>query len=208
MQQLARWVSLFSAVMALAMVFPLHAQDDPEPSVDGEPTAVIDLSDVTPTVPVAVTATATTPVMPGSRQSPIPLGTAGDTGIGWVITLSEINPSATSAILANNRLNGPPKPGFQFFMAHIDALFNGANRGDGLDLQSHIHAVGNSQISYGLGLEDSCGVIPNRVSTRDVFTGGTLSGNICWQVRSEDANSLVMYYDRGFRGEPLFFALQ
>jgi hypothetical protein len=38
-------------------------------------------------------------------------------------------------------------------------------------------------------------VIPDRISDREVFTGGTIRGNVCWQVLTSDAGNLLMYDD-------------
>jgi len=47
--------------------------------------------------------------------------------------------------------------------------------------------------------------------TSDVFPGGTVSGNLCWSVQSEDVASLVMYIEplASFdESERVFFALR
>jgi hypothetical protein len=50
-------------------------------------------------------------------------------------------------------------------------------------------------------------VIPDEFSSADVFTGGTVTGNECWSVKSGDAGTLVMYDDDVF-AEKIFFALR
>lgn len=45
----------------------------------------------------------------------------------------------------------------------------------------------------------------------ELFTGGTATGNVCWQVTSSDAAGLIMYYDPivSFNDKDrVYFALQ
>jgi hypothetical protein len=58
---------------------------------------------------------------------------------------------------------------------------------------------------------NTCGVVPNDLySVTDQFTGGTTEFNICWQVESADAESLVMYVESflSFNDPPVWFAIQ
>ncbi len=58
--------------------------------------------------------------------------------------------------------------------------------------------------------EDTCGVIPDEFDAfNEVFSGGTITGNVCWSVRSTDVQSLVLILDEGFGfdGERFFLAL-
>jgi hypothetical protein len=36
-------------------------------------------------------------------------------------------------------------------------------------------------------------VIPNDFPGSELFPGGSIQGNVCWQIKSQDAGSLVMY---------------
>jgi hypothetical protein len=52
--------------------------------------------------------------------------------------------------------------------------------------------------------ESSCGVIPGAFRTfAQVFPGGTVTGNLCWQVDSANADSLILVAQPGFSVEPL-----
>ena len=54
--------------------------------------------------------------------------------------------------------------------------------------------VGAAAVSYS-GFENSCGEVPDELSEAELFTGGTITGNVCWAIRSSDAASLVLYDD-------------
>ena len=116
-------------------------------------------------------------------------------------------PDATAAVLAENQFNDPPKAGEQFFIARVTATYIGSGS-DTFDGTFRLRAVGASAVSYAT-FENSCGVIPDRISDAEVFTGGTITGNVCWAVRSSDATSLVLY-DDPITSVPtrLFFALR
>jgi len=71
-----------------------------------------------------------------------------------------------------------------------------------------LRAVGESSVAYDQS-EDRCGVIPNELPSTEVFEGGKITGNVCWSVREEDVDSLVMYADAGFSGDNrVYFSLR
>ncbi len=137
-----------------------------------------------------------TPVPPdpdgpsGSRGNPNPLGdtvTIGD----WDVSVTGMVEDATDAVLAENQFNDPPAEDHQFVIVGIDATYTGTDS-DTLGFSVSFNAVGPLAVSY-TG-EDSCGVIPDGVdSFAEVFSGGTVTGNLCWSVRSDEVDDLVMY---------------
>ena len=143
----------------------------------------------------------------GTRSNPIPVGTDIDLGDGWRMRVDSTIPDATAQVLARNQFNDPPEPGRQFFIVRVSATYTGpASRR--FDAGYRLRAVGAAGVSYST-FEDSCGVIPDEISAAEVFTGGTVTGNECWQVRSSDVSSLVLYDDPllGDDSKRLFFAL-
>jgi hypothetical protein len=75
----------------------------------------------------------------------------------------------------------------------VEATYRGRGSAS-FDGSYRLRALGPSNVSYRT-FEDSCGVIPDRISDREVFTGGTIRGNVCWQVLTSDAGNLLMYDD-------------
>lgn len=133
----------------------------------------------------------TSPV--GTRENPIPVGVAAPLGDGWVMRVVSTIPNATTAVLAENMFNDPPKPGFQFFIVRVEATYTGPGSKT-FDGSFRLRAVGASAVSYST-FSDSCGVIPDEISRAEVFTGGTIAGNECWQIRTSDVGSLLLYDD-------------
>ncbi len=138
-----------------------------------------------------------TPVAAGTRDNPLPIGTAVDLGDGWQLTVLSVQPNATQAVLARNQFNKQPPADHQFFIAQVQATFTGSGSAK-FDGSYRLRTVGASAVSYST-FSDSCGVIPNELPDAETFTGGTITGNLCWDIRSSDAGSLVLY-DNPFLG--------
>ena len=156
----------------------------------------------TAAVVVAVPALAKAPT--GSRSNPIAFGKPAKVEDGWVVKVTKTWPVAWPMIHAANEFNDPPKPGTTFFMVRLTATYRGSDQSSNFD-EGSFKAVGRSNVSFDT-FDPGCSVIPNEISSGDVFRGGTITGNICWQVRKSDASSLEMYFD-GFDTKK-FFALK
>lgn len=147
------------------------------------------------------------PPLLGTRENPYPLGAVVDLGDGWRMKVEGSTPDATAAVMAENQFNDPPASGNQFFIARVTATYLGAGS-DSFDGTFRLRAVGASAVAYST-FQNYCGVVPDQISNTEVFTGGTISGNVCWQIRSIDATSLITF-DEPLTSVPrrLFFALR
>ena len=138
----------------------------------------------------------------GTQQNPVPLGQPFAVGNGWTITVTQVFRDATQMVLAANQFNDPPAAGSQFFMIGVSATYSGSGSSR-LDSGFRMRAVGASAVVY-TTFQNGCGVLPDpnlRIDDPEVFTGGTVSGNAaCWEIRSSDATSLVMFYETGVAG--------
>lgn len=132
-----------------------------------------------------------------SRDNPIPLGAQITTHDGFSLWIEEVTEDAAQIILNENQFNDPPTPGNQFVMIRIKVKNNNPNP-DNFSAGSRLRAVGDASVEYRQSGDGSCGVMPNEFeSSRDLFQGGELSGNICFSVQSSDVASLVMYDEDG-----------
>lgn len=142
-----------------------------------------------------------------SRDAPAPLGTAAAVG-DYDVTVLDVTADASALVAAENQFNDPPAAGKQFFMARIGIVYNGAEPGTPwLDLS--FKAVGASGIGYTV-FDNSCGVIPEEASGfSDLFEGASIEFNVCWEITSDDADSLVMYVEQtfAFDTQPVWFSL-
>jgi len=126
----------------------------------------------------------------GTRENPVPIGAVGHFASGWDVVVAGKTPDATSIVLKQNQFNTAPQPGQQFFIARVQATYGGP--GSKLFDRSSLTTVGTSSVAY-TTFGNSCGVYPDELTQNETFSGGTISGNVCWAIRSEDAGSLVMY---------------
>ena len=163
--------------------------DDVTPDADGTATEAADTP--TETATPAVTG-------PGTRRNDaVAIGTP--LGVGnWTIVVNSVTANANEAIAAENQFNDPPPEGRQFFLVNLSATFNGGEEDSELFASDISYsALGPSSVEY--NYEDRCGVLPEELETfREVFEGGTITGNVCWAVTPEDAAALTMYADAGF----------
>jgi hypothetical protein len=143
----------------------------------------------------------------GAENNPIPLGATAALGDGWDLRVDGANRDATAEILAADPGNVPPQPGHRFVLAHVTATYHGEGQSY-FSGGSRLLTVGQSGRSYNVGLND-CGTIPDPLPDPETATGGSVSGNLCWQVEEGDAGSLLMYDDPIQRPLPwrFYFAL-
>ena len=145
-----------------------------------------------PTTRPTTAPTATTGSTTGtSRSAPGPVGKALTVG-DWSIIVNSVIPNATQQVLARNSFNKPPATGEQFFMVSISATYTGSEEPAQFFSDVTLKAVGASSVGY--DSQSDCGTVPDEFDEfKDTFKGGTLTGNVCWAVKTTDAGSLLMY---------------
>ena len=128
----------------------------------------------------------------GSQGNPVPFGQTVKVE-QWEITVVKTVADATKEVLNRSTWNDPPGEGNQFFMVTVKAKFrgSGSTRFDG---SYRMRALGPSGVVY-TTFENSCGVIPDKLADPELFKGGQIEGAVCWEIVSEDADSLVMILD-------------
>lgn len=143
-----------------------------------------------------------------SRENPIPVGQTASVG-DYQVTVLSVTPFADEMIATENQFNEAPAPGNQFFIASIETTYSGSTAGTpSFDL--NYSAVGASSSSY-TPFNNYCGVVPNDFTlATEQFPGGTTVFNMCWEVESADADSLVLYLTPvvDFDADPVWFSLQ
>jgi hypothetical protein len=147
----------------------------------------------------------------GTRTNPHPVRrkVALPDSNGWKLRVNGSIPNATKAVMAENQFNDPPKPGRQFFIVNLTMAYSGTGSSTALEAGS-LKAVGKSDVAYS-DFEDSCGVIPSEFdSFKKVFSGGTITGNVCFAVKKSDVRSLLLFYEPSFSIDDteVFFAVR
>jgi plastocyanin len=142
-----------------------------------------------------------------ARSSPLGIGRIGQVG-DYEVSVITVTPYATDLVMAENQFNESPLEGNQFFMARVSVTYTGAATGTPwVDL--NFQAVGNKSTSY-TTFNNSCGTYPDApFNIAELFEGGSVEFNVCWQIDSTDQDSLVMYVDPllSFDSEPVWFSL-
>ena len=156
----------------------------------------------TPTPPHTLTPVHTpTPEPPpalGSRENPVPFGTTvevkgEETTDHWEITVLGTTPDATAIVLSKNPYNDPPEEGNQFYIVRVQAKYLGPDSTEFWG-SYRLRALGAGGVVY-TTFEHSCGVIPDELPDPELFAGGTVEGNVCWQISSGDADSLMVFLE-------------
>ena len=164
-----------------------------EDVLDEEGAAATPVTAVAPIVEVT-DESASTSTGSGSRDNPIPFGQTAKIHPDWEMTVISVTPDAADLLLTEDSFNEPPADGQQFFLATVRLTYVGETSDE--FYVSDLNAVGQSAVGYNQ-FDDYCGSIPDELPSRELFTGGTIEGNVCWSIATEDADSLVLYDNYG-----------
>lgn len=160
----------------------------------------------TTSVPTTTTTTVTSAATETSQDDPAAVGRVVEVG-EWRIRVASVTPDATDQLL-EDEFNEPPEEGRQFFVVGLEATYTGTETGEfWMDLL--VNTIGESGVEYQQGV-DFCGSVPDSINqVPEVFPGGTITGNVCWAVPSEEADSLVLVAGEfpGFDVQPVFLSL-
>jgi hypothetical protein len=131
------------------------------------------------------------PVAPGlTRDHPIPLGTEADVGAGWHVRINSVTD--------NVQLSRPPPAGAEYFDASATISYLGEGSSTpAQDLGWQV--VGNYQAIYSPG-SNPCpnpGPEPPLPTYTPIYSGQSATGYVCWQVATNDAGSLELYFGSG-----------
>lgn len=154
---------------------------------------------------------------PGDRSNPYPLGTAATMEDGWQLKVNSALINADTEVEAvidphsGLPVNPPPPAGAQYTLVNVSMTYQGDYQGDPsyslpVFLQSDgVQAVGAGNTGYNVG-----GCQPPPLDLDSDFTpvssGQTVTGNLCFEIASKDAASLLLQ-GRGVDGGPSWFKL-
>ncbi|MGB8861019.1 MAG: hypothetical protein WCC60_17300, partial [Ilumatobacteraceae bacterium] len=134
-----------------------------------------------------------------ARLKANPVGTVGDVGEGWSVSVTGAAHDITDAVVADS-FNEPPPEGYRFIAVDVAYTFNGTGSDSAFSVTTHAVADGN------VALAEECGSIPTPIDDFvDVFAGGSVAGSVCFVVPA-DATGLVLYSSTGFDTEAVTFA--
>ena len=133
----------------------------------------------------------------GTRDNPLEIGTRIEMG-DWTLAVTDVMLEAADAVMAENQFNDPPVDGRQFLMFSVDATYQGDDSGTAwLDFSWAI--VGSAGNTFGTGMDDYCGVIPDPLDdTGETFPGGSVSGNVCVSAESDQVEGGTIRIEESF----------
>lgn len=216
---LAAWVSVVLLAASCSAASDESGVDDTSVTVESavgeagtpvsavEPTAVETSTTAAPTTapPTTIPVGDAIPGAPagtsGTRSNPVPTGEIAAVGDGWRIQVLAVTDDATPLVLGENQFNEPPALGKRFtFVSVAVGYFGFDDPANGYDLT--IAAVGASSRE----LDTDCGVIPSELNLYDdIFSGGVVTGNLCFVTEPADAEGLQLYAGTYF-DDPVFLA--
>lgn len=146
---------------------------------------------------------------PGTRDAPLAVGTTVTLST-WEISMGASTLNANDIVAAENEFNDPPLEGRQFVMAPVNVVYKGEESGTPwVDLSlNFVSSAGNT---YGMSMDDYCGVIPNDLSdVGEMYKDATGSGNVCMSVPAGEIEGGVWVIEdfTEFSGDKVFFAVQ
>ncbi|HSH58411.1 MAG TPA: hypothetical protein VK988_01995, partial [Acidimicrobiales bacterium] len=148
----------------------------------------------------------------GERRNPYAFGDSvvlsrGDQDY-WEVRVLDFVADAAEEVAAENPSNEPPAEGRQFALVTIEVTYLGPDEPTNLFGNLEFGAVDDSNVAY--DFEDDCGIIPDRIDQYgDLYRGGTVTGNMCWEVRSNSIESLLLTVGAtSAAGPPIFMALR
>jgi hypothetical protein len=142
-----------------------------------------------PPSPVAV-------VEDSTQQEPVPYGGVGPAG-AYQVAVLDVESNANELVAAAYPLDAPPEPGKQFFVVTVSITNGGTDPGNPW-VSLTFRAIGVSGAEYSL-IFTPCGEKSGDLSrVGEIFPGGTATVDLCWQIDTVDADSLVMYVDPGY----------
>jgi hypothetical protein len=151
-------------------------------------------------------------VPPGDRLNPYPLGTTATLTQGWQLKVNSVILNADTEVEAvtdqfGGHLNPPPPAGAQYTLVNVSMTYaGGGSRSLPGYLQSGVLAVGAGNAGYNVyGCQPP--PLDLNLDYTPVLSGGTVTGNLCFDIASKDAAKLMLSA-YGTTGLAVWFALR
>lgn len=162
-----------------------------------------------------VTATFIRPSYPGARSNPYPLGSTVTLTGGWQFKVNSATLNATAEVEAvkdqhGNPVNPPPAAGNQYALVNATVTYVGADPSYlGERIKSDLLAEADHDLNPYYP-DDQCTPPPLDLgSVGEVTTGQSATGNLCLEITSSDAPTLMLggYVTMGQNTDLFWFAL-
>ena len=95
----------------------------------------------------------------------------------------------------------PPKEGHRFYLITVKVAYpfgTGSVKAEG----SEYRLIGDNRVAY-KKYGNGCGAIPDALYTKELYPGGKVQGNLCFEVPKDEGNFVLMLHDRFLSIDPL-----
>jgi hypothetical protein len=116
-----------------------------------------------------------------SRDNPVARGDSYIVPEGWELKIVNFKYDATQDVLNENQFNSPPRQGHHFSIVRVKITNVSATDPANPDPSFAFRMVGSENVGY-TTFGNSCGVIPDPIPENAVFRGGSVEGNVCYEV--------------------------
>jgi hypothetical protein len=144
------------------------------------------------------------PTAPGvARSIPLPIGKESIAVAGWRVRIVSVTRDA--------KLDVPTPPGADDIVALVKATYVGGGKSNTSTLLAYLSLIGVHNASYPT-VTDNCqgATVPApafSLAGTDVFSGVTVTGNLCWQIAKNDASTVEALLGAGHWPQTTWFAL-
>jgi hypothetical protein len=124
--------------------------------------------------------------MPGLTSAlPVPVGHTATIARGaWRLKVVSVTPDA--------KLDVPPSEGAQDVVARVKLTYIGGGKGTMVGLLNNLLLAGAHKSTYAQACPGAT-VPPPELTYVDVFSGVSVTGNVCWQIARNDAASVELF---------------
>jgi len=143
----------------------------------------------------------------GTRQNPYPIGSVIEND-EWRVVINSVTLGANDAVAAANSFNEPPADGNEYIVVNYSTTYLGDDAEGALPgfvIVEYVTADGTTVNSY-----DSLVVAPDPVfdTTSTLYTDGTATGNVVFEVPTASAGDGVLAIQPGMVSDKVFVAVK
>ena len=145
----------------------------------------------------------------GALDKPVPAGVSAPVGGGWELRINSVTENADEVVIDANSFNDPPAEGRQDVIANITVVRT-TEPADLFEASFRLRLAGTvTDTTYTtFDTPARCGVIPEPVPDLEIISGESVTGNLCWQVLTDDLPGLVLFNESfGEQDLGIWFAL-
>lgn len=142
----------------------------------------------------------------GTRENPYPIGSVIESD-DWRVVVNSVTLDATDAVVSANDFNDPPAEGSQYMLVNYSTTYLGDDPNGQIPASVSVEYVTAENTT--VNSFDNSVVAPEDIDTiSTLYTDGTATGNIVFEVPTGTAGQGVLAVSPGMLGDKVFVAVQ